>query len=364
MDVAIIGLANSGKTTVFDALTGGHAGSSGGDAKVGVVKVADPRLEVLAEMYQPKKTVYAEIRYWDSSLPDSPSKRRGIGGRYRNVMQGAHALLLVVRSFTNPTVAYPAGGLNPGRDLEAVLEDLALADLEVLEGVAERLQDGIKKSTQAERPALVSHLDVAMKVKAGLEEGRPLRSQQLTDFEAAYLADYQLLTSKPVIVVLNTDETSLQGSLGHAEQAEQLQVEGEAVAGLPVVSLCGRLEADLASMTGPEAEEFRREMALGEPAVSQAVRACYEALGLVSFLTAGEQEVRAWSVPAGIAAVQAAGVIHSDFERGFIRAEVIHYDDLVRCGGIAAGRREGVLRSEGKTYGVKDGDVINFLVNV
>ena len=364
MDVAIIGLPNSGKTTVFDALTGGHAGSSGGEAQVGVVKVADPRLDVLTEMYRPKKTVYAEVRYWDSSVPDSPSKRRGIGGKYRNVLQGADALLLVIRSFTNPAVPHSSGDLSPRKDLAAALEELALADLEVLERVTERLQDGIKKSTQADRPVLISQREAAMKVKAGLEEGRPLRRQQLTDFEAAYLADYQLLTGKPVIVVLNTDETGLQESLGQAEQADQLEVGGEAVTGLPTVSLCGRLEADLASMTGPEAEEFRREMALGEPAVSQAVRACYEALGLVSFLTAGEQEVRAWSVPAGIAAVQAAGVIHSDFERGFIRAEVIHYDDLVRCGGMAAGRREGVVRSEGKTYGVKDGDVINFLVNV
>ncbi len=364
MDVAITGLPNSGKTTVFDALTGGHAGSFGGDAQVGVVKVADPRLEVLAEMYRPKKTVYAEIRYWDSTLPDSPSKRKGIGGKYRNVLQGADALLLVVRSFTNPAVPHPKGGVNPGRDLATVLEDLALADMEVLEGVTERLQDGIKKSTQAERPVLVSQREAAMKVKAGLEEGRPLRSQQLTYFEAAYLADYQLLTGKPVIAVLNSDETGLRGSSGHAELGEQLEFDAESVTELPILSLCGRLEADLASMTAPEAEEFRREMQLGELAVSQTVRACYEALGLVSFLTAGEQEVRAWSVPAGIAAMEAAGAIHSDFERGFIRAEVIHYDDLVRCGGLAAGRKEGVVRSEGKTYVVKDGDVINFLVNV
>ena len=206
MDVAIVGLPLSGKSTVFDALTGGHAGASGGDAQVGVVKVADPRLPVLAEMYRPKKTVYAEIRYWDSTLPDSPSKRRGIGGKYRNVMQGADALLLVVRSFTNPAVPHTGGGLDPARDLAAVLEDLALADLEVLEGVAERLQDGVKKSTQAERPALVSQLEAAMKVKAGLEEGRSVRKQQLTDFESAYLADFQLLTAKPVTVVLNTDE--------------------------------------------------------------------------------------------------------------------------------------------------------------
>lgn len=358
MDVAIIGLPRSGKTTIFDALTGGHAGSSGGEAQVGVVKVADPRLDVLTEMYRPKKTIHAEVRYWDSTVAESPERPRGIGGKYRNVLQGADALLLVVRSFTNPAVPHSTGGLNPGRDLTTVLEDLALADLEVLERVIERLNDNARKSTQAERPILVAQLEAAIKVKGGLEEGCPLRRQQLTDFESKYLADYQLLTGKPVVVGVNADET------GPEDPSAPSGAGGEEVTELPTVSLCGSLEADLASMTGPEAEEFRREMALGEPAVLQAVRACYKALGLVSFLTAGEQEVRAWSVPAGIAAVQAAGVIHSDFERGFIRAEVIHYDDLVRCGGIAAGRREGVVRSEGKTYGVKDGDVINFLVNV
>ena len=182
--------------------------------------------------------------------------------------------------------------------------------------------------------------------------------QQLTNSESAYPADYQLLTGKAVIVAFNTDESGPDVSLA------QLTASEEAINGLSNVSLCGKLEADLASMSGSEADEFRRELGLSESAVSQVVRVCYEALGLVSFLTVGDQEVRAWSVPAGMPAIEAAGAIHSDFQRGFIRAEVIPFDDLVRCGGVAEGRKEGVLRSEGKTYGVRDGDVINFLINV
>ena len=250
------------------------------------------------------------------------------------------------------------GNSDPGAELESVLGDLALADLEVLERAVDRLQDGIRKSKQAERPALVSQMDAVKKAKQGLEEGLPLRRQRLTNSESGYLTDYHLLSGKPVIVAFNTDESGPEVSLA------QLALSGEATTGLASVSLCGKLEADLGSMSSLEADEFRRELGLGESAVSQVVKGCYEALGLVSFLTVGDQEVRAWSVPAGMPAVQAAGTIHSDFQRGFIRAEVIPFDDLVRCGGIPEGRKEGLVRSEGKTYGVADGDVINFLINV
>ncbi len=358
MDVAIIGLPQSGKTSVFNALIGGHASASGGEAQVGVVKVADPRVDVLAAMYARKKTVHAEIRYWDPTGSESAAKPGGIGGKYRNVLQGADAFLLVIGVFTNPTAPHPLGNSDPGAELESVLGDLALADLEVLERAVDRLQDGIRKSKQAERPALVSQMDAVKKAKQGLEEGLPLRRQRLTNSESGYLTDYQLLSGKPVIVAFNTDESGPEVSLA------QLALSGEATTGLASVSLCGKLEADLGSMSSLEADEFRRELGLGESAVSQVVKGCYEASGLVSFLTVGDQEVRAWSVPAGMPAVQAAGTIHSDFQRGFIRAEVIPFDDLVRCGGIPEGRKEGLVRSEGKTYGVADGDVINFLINV
>ena len=359
MDVAIIGLPLSGKTTVFNALTRGQVGTSGGgEMHVGVVKVADPRVNTLAEMYQPKKIVHPEITYWDLPGPESLARSQGIGGKYLNELQGADAFFLVVRCFTNPAVPHPLGSPDAGRDLTSMLGDLALADLEVLHRALERLEDAIKKSSQAERPALVSRLATIKKVKQGLEEDLPLRRQLLTDTESELLADYNLLTGKPVIVGFNTDESGPEVSL------DQLGLDQAEAASLGYVSLPGQLEADLASMSDTEADEFRRELGLGESAVSQVIRVSYQTLGLVSFLTVGDDEVRAWSVPAGMPVQQAAGAVHSDFQRGFIRAEVIPFDDLVRCGGIVQGRKEGVLRSEGRTYEVKDGDVINFLISV
>ena len=237
-------------------------------------------------------------------------------------------------------------------------DELFLADLVMLDRAVDRLDDGIKKSKPAERPALVSQLNTVRKVKQGLEEGLPLRRQTLAGSESFIIATYQLLTSKPVIVVFNTDEAGPEVSM------DQLGPGLESAAGVVSVSLSGKLEADLALMSDDDVEAFRSELDLGESAVSQVVRASYETLGLISFLTVGDDEVRAWSVPAGLPAHQAAATIHTDFGKGFIRAQVIRFEDLVRCGSIAQGRKEGVLRSEGKTYGVSDGDVIDFLTNV
>jgi GTP-binding protein YchF len=363
MDIAIIGLPQSGKTTVFNALTHSQAsttgaGSSAAEMHIGVVKVPDPRLDTLAKMFHPQKIVSAEIKYWDLPGPDFTTRSQGISGKHRNILQGADAFLLVVRAFTNPAVVHPMGSVNPRRDLEAVLSELTFADLEVLERAVERLEDNIKKSKPPDRPGLARHLEAVQKVKQGLEEDVPLRRQQLTDSETSFLVNYQLLTAKPVIVAFSTDEPSPGLSLGQLELAPELTT------GLGEVSLSAKLEAELALMSDEEAAEFREDLGLGESALSQVIRVSYQTVGLVSFLTIGEDEVRAWSVPEGLPAQEAAGAIHSDFYRGFIRAEVIPYPDLARCGSLAQGRKEGVLRSEGKTYPVKDGDVIHFLVNV
>ena len=364
MDIAIIGLPQSGKTTVFNALTRGHGSPIGGggasaEMHVGVVKVPDNRLGVLAQMYQPKKVVYPEITYWDlpgeEAVTQSHGKSGSIGGRHRNTLQAADAFLLVVRAFTNPAVHHPWGGVDPGRDLAAMLDELALADLEVLERGVERQDDAIKKAKPAERQSMVRHLEALKKVKEGIEGGIPLRLQKLGASDAEFAARYQLLTSKPVIVAFNADES------GPDITINQLGLEGS---DMGQVSLCGRLEEDLARMSEEEEQEFRQDLGLDDPATYRVIRVSYETLGLVSFLTVGDDEVRAWTVPAGLAAQEAAGAVHSDFERGFIRAEVTPFDDLVRCGGIPQCRKEGVLRSEGKTYPVKDGDVIDFLINV
>ena len=363
MDIAVIGLPQRGKSSVFNALTARHSTATGaggaGQIQVGVVKVIDPRLAVLDGMYHPKKVIHAEIKFWD--LPpidrESASANQVLSGRQRNILQASDALLLVVRVFEDPALLHPLGGVDPGRDVKVLLEELALADLEALERAETRLGDGLKKAKPAERPAMIPQLATVQKVKANLEEGIPMKSQTLTPSEITALADFQLLTAKPVVIAFNTGESDPTPSLSG------VGVPDEVAGGLGEVGLCAKLEEDLATMETDEAEGFREVMGLEEPAVERVKQVCYDTVGLVSFLTVGEDEVRAWPVHAGIFAQMAAGTIHTDFTRGFIRAEVITYDDLVRCGSLAQGRKEGVLRSEGKTYEVKDGDVINFLIN-
>ena len=359
MDIAIIGLPQSGKTATFNALTSGHATTEGGSAgpvQVGVVKVVDQRLSVLGQMYHPRKVVYAEIRFWD--LPPAPAERtqrnQALSGRHRNILQGADSLLLVVRAFEDDL----QGSADPARDLAEMLNELALADLETLERAETRFADALRKTRPAERPAIQIQADAAHKVKDALESGIRMRQQELSPSERSAMTDYQLLTDKPIVVAFNTGES------GDAPALSGLGLSAEMTAGLGEVQLCARLEEDLALMSDDEAEEFRDALGIAESAIERVKQVCYDTVGLVSFLTVGDDEVRAWPVPYGIPALHAAGTIHTDFTRGFIRAEVIHYDDLVRCGSVAQGRKEGVLRSEGKTYPVKDGDVINFLVNV
>ena len=358
MDIAIIGLPQSGKTMTFNALTAGHGTAAGGGGsgpvQVGVVKVTDPRLAILEEMYLPRKVVYAEIKFWDLPPADRAQRSQTLAGRHRNILQGAGALLLVVRAFEDDLQATA----DPAADLSAMLNELALSDLETLERVETRLADSLKKLKPAERPALIPQAEAVRKCREALEEGVRLRQQDLTPSERMAVVDYQLMTDKPIIVAFNTDETV------EAPSLDSLGLPSEMTDGLGVVRLCARLEEALALMDEEEAEEFRDALGPAEPAVERVKGVCYDTVGLVSFLTVGEDEVRAWPVPNGIPALDAAGTIHTDFIRGFIRAEVIHYDDLVRLGSVAQGRREGVLRSEGKTYQVKDGDVINFLINV
>ena len=362
MDVVIIGLPQSGKTTLFNALTLGKSDSSGAagsatEMHLGVVKVPDTRLEYLAGIYKPRKVVPAEIRYSDLPGPESMAKSQGISGRYRNVLQSATAFLVVVRAFTNELVPHHSGEVDAARDLETMLGELSFADLEVLERASRRLDDQLMKTKPAERPMVVRHKDAVEKARLGLDAGTPLRLQQLTDSERAFLVHYQLLTDKAVIAVMNTDEGA------DALRLADLDIDPDLIRGVGEVSISARVEAELGMMEPEEAAEFRADLELGDSATSQVIRASYETLGLASFLTVGDDEVRAWSVPRGLPAVDAAGVIHTDFTRGFIRAEVIAYDDFYVCGTIAQGRKEGLLRSEGKAYPVRDGDIINFLIN-
>ncbi len=363
MDIVIIGLPQSGKTTLFNALTLGKSDASSASGSptemhLGTVKVPDQRLDHLGEIYHPRKVVPAEIRYTDLPGPEGMARSQGISGRYRNILQSATAFLVVVRAFHNDSVPHPTGEVDPARDLETMLGELTFADLEILERASARLADQVNKTKPAERPTVVRQKETVDKARAGLENGVPVRLQTFSDSERSILVNYQLLTDKNVIAVFNTDEGA------DAMSISDLGIDAALTAGVGQVSISARVEAELSAMDPEEAEEFRSDFGLGESAMSQVIRASYDTLGLVSFLTVGDDEVRAWSVPGGMPAVNAAGVIHTDFTRGFIRAEVIAYDDFNACGGIVQGRKEGLLRSEGKTYPVKDGDIINFLVNV
>ena len=262
--------------------------------------------------------------------------------------------MLAVRLFEDDL----QGPADPARDLSEMLNELALADMETLDRAESRFADALKKSKPAERPAIQIQADAVRKAKDALESGVRLRQQELSPSERAALTDYQLLTDKPIVVAFNTGES------GDGPGIADLGLPPETTEGLGEVRLCAQLEEDLALMPEEEADEFRDALGIADSAVDRVKQVCYSTVGLVSFLTVGDDEVRAWPVPEGIRALDAAGSIHSDFTRGFVRAEVIHFEDLIRCGSVAQGRKEGVLRSEGKTYPVKDGDVINFLVNV
>ena len=291
MDIAVIGLPQSGKSTVFGALTAGHSTSTGGAGagplQVGVVKVLDPRLAVLDGMYHPKKVIHAEIKFWD--LPpidrEPASANQVLSGRQRNILQAADALLLVVRVFEDPALLHPLGSVDPGRDVTVLLEELALADLQALEGAEKRLSDGLSKAKPAERPAMIPQLETVKKVKAALEEGIPMKSQTLTQSETMALVDFQLLTAKPVMIAFNVGESDPAPSL------DGLGISADVSGGLGEVGLCAKLEEDLSLMEAEEADEFRESMGLEEPAVERVKQVCYNTVGLVSFLTVGEDEV-------------------------------------------------------------------------
>ena len=364
MEIGIIGLPQSGKTSIFNALTGlGGAGQGGhGDrAAVGVAKVPDSRLQPLSELFNSRKIVQAEVKYFDVPLtPRGLGKGEGFGGKLLNVLSQADALLHVVRAFDEESIPHGEGSVDPIRDIEVLDLELTYSDLTILERKQERLEDALKGTRAQERDALLREQTLVDKVKDKLEEGVPLRSQELDPDEQKALSGYQFLTAKPELILLNVGEDGLRNA--KASEGEVMsRFGGESVG---VASVCGKLEEELAQLDAEEAGEFRVSMNGGEPALDKVLRVSYELLGLVSFLTVGPDETRAWPVGRGTAAVKAAGKIHSDIERGFIRAEVIGYEEVLECKGLVEARKKGLIRQEGKEYRVQDGDVINFLFNV
>jgi ribosome-binding ATPase len=355
--IGIIGLPVSGKTTVFQALT--RADSSGmrtgskGDTRI--VAVPDGRLDTLAAMYHPRKVTPATIEFVD------PLATGQQGARFVEslvaLMRDADALAHVVRAFHHPAVPHPQGSVDAVRDFYTLNNELLLADLEVVEKRLERLSKDIKK---VRNPELDSEYALLQRCQEALESERPVRSLTLTEAERKRLRGFGLLTSKAQLIVLNLDEAHMDATEPEVARF-RARVQDP---GLEVMPLYGKIESEIAQLPPEEAQSFLQEIGLPESGLNRFIRKSYELLGLCSFFTAGEKEVRAWTIPQGILAPQAAGVIHSDLERGFIRAEVIHYNDLVASGSLAKGREVGKLRIEGKDYRVQDGDVLLIRFNV
>jgi hypothetical protein len=362
MQVTIVGLPGSGKTTVFNALTGGHAdtgGYSGGRAapNLGVVKVPDERLDRLSALFSPEKTTPADVTYVDVAIPAGAAREGTIAPDVLAQIRNADALLHVARAFEGGMADRPA---DPWRDVDELDLEFAVADLTVVEKRLERLRTAGRHGTSTEREQNALEEELLARLLPSLSDGRPLRALELSDDDERRLRGYRFLSQKPVLVVLNIDE----GRLG---EAAALESEGRARYGQPasdVAALAGKIEAEIAQLSAEDAGPFMEDLGIAEPSRGRVVRLTYALLGLFSFFTTGEDECRAWTLRHGSTAVDAAGAIHSDLARGFIRAEVVSYGDLMECGSIAEARKRGLLRSEGKNYEVKDGDVIQVLFNV
>jgi len=356
-----VGLPGSGKTTVFNALTGAHAdtgGFSGGRAapNMGVVKVPDERLDRLSELFHPRKTTPADVTYVDVAIPAGATREGTINPDVLALVRNADALLHVARAFD----AAAEGPPDPWRDVEALDLEFTIADLMVIEKRLEKLRTSGRHGTPAEREANAQEEALLARLEPELSAGRPLRAVALSDEDELRLRGYRFLTQKPVLVVLNIDEGQLAG-------ASELEAAGRVRYAQPqtdVAALGGKIEAELAQLSEADAALFMEDLGIAEPSRGRVIRLTYELLGLFSFFTAGDDECRAWTLRRGATSVDAAAAVHSDLARGFIRAEVVTYDDLIACGSMAEARKRGLLRSEGKTYAVRDGDVIEVLFNV
>ncbi|HSL97754.1 MAG TPA: redox-regulated ATPase YchF [Candidatus Deferrimicrobiaceae bacterium] len=364
MQIAIVGLAASGKTTVFNTLTRGHAETGGYGAltlNVGVVKVPDERLDRLAEIFKPKKIVHADVTYVD--LPAPPPSHEGHVGTeelpadHLARLRESDALLHVVRAFDDPSVPHPEGSVDPARDLERLDLEFILADLAIVERRLERLTTSGRHGTPAEREANEREEVILRRLKGELEAGRPIRDAGLADDESTAVRGFRFLTEKPVLVLLNVGEGDLAGAPSLASSVRAGYDHRAAL----VDHLSARIEMELGELEPADAAVFMAELGIAESSLERVIRLSYQLLGLISFLTAGPDEVRAWPVPDGATAVDAAAAIHTDLAKGFIRAEVVAYEDLVTLGSTAEARRHGQLKSEGRAYRVRDGDVIEIL---
>jgi len=366
LQAGIVGLPNVGKSTLFNALTAQEAALAANypfatiEPNVGVVAVPDERLAVLEKMYKSQKVVPATVEFVDiAGLVRGASKGEGLGNQFLANIRETDAVIQVVRCFEDENIVHVEGSVNPIRDIETIQIELALADLASLEKRREKSARAAKASGDKEAKR---DLEIMDKIQPALEDGRPVRSVDLSDDEKAIIKSWFLLTSKPTIYAANVDEDSLMNpdENPHVKAVKEHAAQENA----ETVVICAKLEAELVALDVEERAEFLKDVGVTSSGVDNLIKSAYRILGLMSFLTAGEKEVRAWTIPTGTKAPQAAGEIHTDIERGFIRAEIISYDDLVRVGSEKAAKEQGLARLEGKDYVMREGDVVNFRFNV
>ncbi|MBD3306828.1 redox-regulated ATPase YchF [candidate division KSB3 bacterium] len=362
MKAGIIGLPVCGKTTLFNVLTkrtvhtGGYGGGS--EPNIGIVKVPDARLETLSQMFEPKKTTYATVEYVDvAGFTKGSVQDGGLGSQLLAHIRNVDVIIQVVRTFFSETVPLPEGGIDPARDIETLHLELMLADLAIVEKRIERLHVDIQKKGEKSKE---KELHLIERLRDHLEQETPIREIELNEEEERLLRGYQFLTQKPLLIVLNIGEDELTDPDKYQNLIDHYQAQG-----VPTLALSAEIESEIEQLEEEaDVQAFMEEMGIEELGLTKLIHASYALLGLISFFTVGKNEVRAWTIPQGTTAVKAAGVVHSDLERGFIRAEVIHYDALLQAGSLAQARQQGILRVEGKDYIVQDGEILTIRFNV